>query len=81
MTAQDVLKKVRAAAKAKGLAVQVVEAKGSHKKVRVGSESAGHFDERAQTSIPFHAGEDLGSGLRRSIERDLEPALGKGWMR
>jgi len=31
--------------------------------------------------VPAHAGEDLGRGLLRKIERDLEPCLGKGWLR
>ena len=28
--------------------------------------------------MPVHAGEDLGPGLLRRIERDLKPCLGKG---
>jgi hypothetical protein len=28
-----------------------------------------------------YAGEDLGPGLLRAIERDLEPCLGKGWLK
>jgi hypothetical protein len=28
-----------------------------------------------------HSGEDLGPGLLRAIERDLEACLGKGWLR
>jgi hypothetical protein len=26
-------------------------------------------------------GEDIGPGLLRRIERDLEPSLGKGWLK
>jgi hypothetical protein len=33
-----------------------------------------------QTVVPVHAGEDLGPGLLRAIERDLEPCLGSGWL-
>ena len=36
---------------------------------------------RHQTVIPVHAGEDLGPGLLRAIERDFELCLGKGWLR
>jgi predicted RNA binding protein YcfA (HicA-like mRNA interferase family) len=36
---------------------------------------------RHNTSIPCHTGEDLGPGLLRAIERDLESCLGKGWVR
>jgi predicted RNA binding protein YcfA (HicA-like mRNA interferase family) len=46
--------------------------KGSHVIVQCG---------RCQTVVPVHAGEDLGPGLLRAIERDLEPCLGKGWPR
>jgi predicted RNA binding protein YcfA (HicA-like mRNA interferase family) len=33
------------------------------------------------TTVPVHAGEDIGPGLLRRIERDLEPCLGKGWLK
>jgi predicted RNA binding protein YcfA (HicA-like mRNA interferase family) len=36
---------------------------------------------RCVTTVPIHAGEDVGSGLLRRIERDLEPCLGKGWLK
>jgi len=32
------------------------------------------------TSVPDHGSHDLGIGLLRSIERDLEPCLGEGWL-
>ena len=31
--------------------------------------------------VPVHAGEDLRRGLLQKIERDLEPCLGKDWLR
>ena len=33
------------------------------------------------TSVVEHKGEEIGKGLLRSIERDLEPCLGKGWLK
>ena len=36
---------------------------------------------RCVTTVPVHAGEDIGPGLLRRIERDLEPCLGKGWLK
>jgi predicted RNA binding protein YcfA (HicA-like mRNA interferase family) len=33
------------------------------------------------TTVPVHAGEDIGPGLLRRIERDLEPGLAKGWLK
>jgi predicted RNA binding protein YcfA (HicA-like mRNA interferase family) len=33
------------------------------------------------TTVVDHKGEDIGKGLLRRIERDLEPCLGKGWLR
>jgi predicted RNA binding protein YcfA (HicA-like mRNA interferase family) len=35
---------------------------------------------RVQTSVPMHTG-DVPRGTLRAIERDLEPAFGKGWLR
>lgn len=49
-----------------------VRQKGSHLRVECGS---------CVTTIPVHSGEELGPGLLRRIERDLEPCLGKGWLR
>lgn len=43
----------------------------SHVRFRVGT---------CSTTVPVHAGEDLGAGLLRAIERDLEPCLGKKWL-
>ena len=51
-----------------------VRQRGSHVRIRC---PCG----RHQTTVPVHAGEELGPGLRRAIERDLEPCLGKGWLR
>ena len=31
------------------------------------------------TTVPVHAGEDLGKGLLKQIERDLDSCLGTGW--
>lgn len=33
-----------------------------------------------QTTVPDHGSKDLGTGLLHSIEADLEPCLGKGWL-
>ena len=46
--------------------------KGSHVKIRCGG---------CRTTVPVHAGEDLGRGLLGRIQRDLEPCLGKRWLR
>lgn len=35
---------------------------------------------KAATTVPQHAG-DIPAGTLRAIERDLEAALGKGWLR
>ena len=32
------------------------------------------------TVVPEHRSKDLGTGLLRAIEKDLEPCLGKGWL-
>jgi predicted RNA binding protein YcfA (HicA-like mRNA interferase family) len=55
---------------------QFVRQEGSHKR----------FDCRCgenlcSTTVPDHGARDLTKGTLRSIERDLEPCLGKGWLR
>jgi len=46
--------------------------RGSHLRIDCG---------RCVTTVPVHAGEDIGPGLLRCIERDLESCLGKGWLK
>lgn len=63
-------KELRRILKAKGCVE--VRQNGSHLMVRCGN---------CPTVIPVHAGEDIGPGLLRKIERQLEPCLGKGWLK
>jgi predicted RNA binding protein YcfA (HicA-like mRNA interferase family) len=44
--------------------------KGSHLMIRCG---------KCQTVVPVHPGEDIAPGTLHSIERALDPCLGKGW--
>jgi len=61
---------------------RIVEAKGgehirtvgSHKRYRVTRDGV-----TASTAVPQHPG-DIPTGTLRKIERDLAPALGKGWL-
>ena len=48
-----------------------IRQKGSHVRMRVG---------KCFTTVPVPT-RDLPKGLLRGIERDLEPCLGKGWLR
>jgi predicted RNA binding protein YcfA (HicA-like mRNA interferase family) len=65
VTGSDMLRILR------GLGCVEVRRRGSHVRVRCG---------HCLTTVPVHAGEGLGPGLLRAIERDLEPCLGKGWL-
>lgn len=56
----------------RGFGCVEVRQTGSHLVVRCGA---------CQTTITVHKGDDYGPGLLRRIERDLEPCLGKGWMK
>ena len=49
-----------------------IRQRGSHIRIECG---------QCVTTVPVHAGEDIGPGLLRRIERDLEPCLGKGWLK
>lgn len=54
----------------KRLGCEVVRQKGSHVRIKCGT---------CNTTVPVHAGEDLGKGLLKQIERDLDSCLGTGW--
>lgn len=64
--AKDLLRRLHA------LGCEEIRGRGSHVRVRCG---------KCSTTVPVHASEDLGAGLLRAIERDLEACLGKGWLR
>jgi predicted RNA binding protein YcfA (HicA-like mRNA interferase family) len=49
--------------------------RGSHRKYIVTVQG-----QTARTTVPQHAG-DIPKGTLAAIERDLEPVLGKGWLR
>jgi predicted RNA binding protein YcfA (HicA-like mRNA interferase family) len=66
VTGKDLLRVLR------GLGCIERRQRGSHVIVECG---------KCRTVVPAHAGEDLGPGLLRAIERDLEPCLGEGWLR
>ena len=50
----------------------MVRQRGSHVRVRCND---------CETTVPVHAGEDLPPGTLRAIERDLDPYLGRMWLR
>ncbi|TMM02262.1 MAG: addiction module toxin, HicA family [Actinobacteria bacterium] len=54
------------------LGCEEVRQKGSPVRLRCG---------RCETTVPIHAGEDLPPGTLRAIDRDLEPCLGRRWLR
>jgi len=66
MTAKDLRRSLRS------LGCLETRQRGSHLRVECG---------RCVTTVPVHAGEDIGPGLLRRIERDLESCLGKGWLK
>jgi predicted RNA binding protein YcfA (HicA-like mRNA interferase family) len=66
MTAKDLRRSLRS------LGCLETRKSGSHLRVECG---------RCVTTVPVHAGEDVGPGLLRRIERDLEACLGKGWLK
>lgn len=52
---------------------------GSHRRYIVSYKDAGGSEAKAAT-VPQHQG-DIPAGTLRAIERDLEPAFGRGWLR
>jgi predicted RNA binding protein YcfA (HicA-like mRNA interferase family) len=53
---------------------------GSHRRYVVAFTDDTGAVAKAATTVPQHAG-DIPAGTLRAIERDLEAALGKGWLR
>ncbi len=66
MTGKDLLRQLRK------LGCRETRQRGAHVRVECG---------RCVTTVPIHAGQDLPPGTLRGIERDLEPCLGKGWLK
>jgi len=66
VTGKDVLRQLR------DVGCREVRKRGSHVRVECG---------KCTTTVPVHAGRDLPPGTLRAIERDLEPCLGKGWLK
>jgi predicted RNA binding protein YcfA (HicA-like mRNA interferase family) len=53
---------------------------GSHRRYRVTDTDPAGAEATVATTVAQHSG-DVPAGTLRAIERDLEPALGKGWLR
>lgn len=53
---------------------------GSHRRYAVAFADGTGAEPKAATTVPQDAG-DIPAGTLRAIERDLEAALGKGWLR
>lgn len=54
------------------LGAEMVRQVGSHRRYRAGT---------CLTTVPQHGSRDIPAGTLRAIERDMEPCLGKGWLR
>jgi predicted RNA binding protein YcfA (HicA-like mRNA interferase family) len=59
---------------------KMVRQVGSHRRYVATYTDAAGSETTVATTVPQHAG-DIPAGTLRAIERDLEPALGKGWLR
>jgi predicted RNA binding protein YcfA (HicA-like mRNA interferase family) len=58
----------------------IVRQVGSHRRYVVAFIDDTGAEVKAATTVPQHMG-DIPVGTLRAIERDLEAALGKGWLR
>ncbi|HEX9559824.1 MAG TPA: type II toxin-antitoxin system HicA family toxin [Candidatus Dormibacteraeota bacterium] len=70
MTGQQILQRIRRA----GCKPGPVRQQGSHMRIECDGG-------KCKTTVPVHRGQDLPAGTLRAIERDLEPCLGKRWLR
>lgn len=71
MNARDVVDRIEARGG------EFVRQRGSHLMFEYRSEGV----VIARTTVPDHGAGDLGKGLLSKIQRDMEPAFGKGWLR
>ena len=55
----------------RGLGCKELRQEGSHIRIEC---------DKCHSTVVMHPGEDIGKGLLRRIERDLEPCLGKRWL-
>ncbi|MCQ9335027.1 type II toxin-antitoxin system HicA family toxin [Corynebacterium phoceense] len=53
---------------------EMIRQRGSHQRWRIVRNGTPYF-----TTVPMHLG-DIPQGTLRSIEQQMEPALGKGWL-
>ncbi len=68
--ARDIIRAIERSGKCR-----LVRQRGSHKQFACSSGAT-----ECRTTVPDHGSHDLGTGLLRAIEKDLEPCLGKGWL-
>jgi predicted RNA binding protein YcfA (HicA-like mRNA interferase family) len=74
MTAREVVRRIEQ------LGGHHVRTKGSHATYEVvGKGEVGEAIVRARAQIPMHSG-DMAPGTLRSIQRQLQPVLGEGWL-
>ena len=59
---------------------KMVRQVGSHRRYAVTYTGTAGRETTVATTVPQHAG-DIPAGTLRAMERDLEPALGRGWLR
>lgn len=64
-------------AKIQSLGGKPTRQNGSHRRF----DAASHDGTTVRTTVQVHPGRDIPKGTLRAIERDLEPAFGKGWLR
>ena len=53
---------------------------GSHRRYAAIYTKADGSAATAYTTVPQHAASDIPAGTLKAIEKDLEPAFGKGWL-
>lgn len=58
---------------------QYIGQRGSHRKYRATYKDASGNAASAQTVVAQHRG-DIPAGTLRAIQRQMEPAFGKGWL-
>ncbi|MFC6714166.1 type II toxin-antitoxin system HicA family toxin [Branchiibius cervicis] len=54
--------------------------RGSHRRFEAKYNDADGVTRAVHTTVQVHKGKDIPTGTLRSIQKDMEPAFGKGWL-
>ena len=74
MKSREVIRRIES------LGGEFVRQVGSHRRYKATVTNPDSTTGTAFTTVAHHPGKDIATGTLHSIQKDLEPAFGKGWL-